>query len=248
MDSFRLVTRVFEESDTVKRIPRRAAQSLYNFPTYTIPEAALYLAVPTSTLRYWLKNHPLWKIAEREDRYTLLSFRDIAQAYYIEMARRHFDLTLTQMRDVLIEAAKESRSQYPLLQKNILVHAKHVLMDKRRRGKSPRRLIDLSRHQQLALPEIVAPLSTRILWDKGKIVQLFPWRYWTGREEDKTRPVSINPEVMSGRLVITGTRIPVQIVLQRNRDGETVSEIAKDYKLSTSSINQAIKHLVQQAA
>lgn len=231
----------------MKRIPRRSNQTLRDFPTYTIPEAALYLAIPESTLRYWLTNHPLWRVAGAGRR-PLLSFQDVAQAYYVEMVRKHFELPLSDMRHVLEEAAKESKATYPLLQKNIWLFAKHVIMDKRASAKQPRRVIDLSRSRQLAFPEVVMPLSSRFLWRGGQYVQIYPWRLWSGKTSDKVRPVSINPEVMSGRLVISGTRIPVQVVLQRNLSGETVSAIAKDYRLSTSSINQAIEHLVQQAA
>lgn len=248
MNRLRVVLRVFRESDIVKRIPRRPTQSLYDFPTYTIPEAALYLAMPTSTLRYWLRNHPLWKIADRGDRFSLLSFKDLTQAYYVEAARTHLNFTLSEMRDVLVSASKESRSEYPLLQKNILVHAKHVLMDKAARGKQPRRMVDLSRHRQLVIPDIVAPLATRILRERGNIVQLFPWRLWTGKAADKTRPVSIAPDVMSGKLVVTGTRIPVEVIVERTSQRESVRSIARDYRLSEDSIKQALRHLVPKAA
>ena len=72
--------------------------------------------------------------------------------------------------------------------------------------------------------------------------------YWTGTVEDKTRPVSISPLIMSGKLVITGTRIPVEDVVQRASEGETVASLAKDYRLSTDSIVEAMRHLVPQAA
>jgi len=232
----------------VKRIPRRANQSLLDFPTYTIPEAALYLAIPVRTLRYWVLDHPVWEIAGADLDTPLLSFRDVAQAYYIDLVRTRFKLSPAKTREVLIEARKETRRHYPLLQKNILTFFKHILMQKAATRTRGRALVDLTQHRQLAMWDVVKPFATRVSWNRqGQLVRLFPWRHWKG-PEDTTTPVSIDPEIMSGRLIITGTRIPVQVVLQRNLDGESVSQIAKDYRLPTSSINQAIEHLVHKAA
>jgi uncharacterized protein (DUF433 family) len=247
MKRLRVVLRGFEESDTVKRIPRRSNQSLLDFPTYTIPEAALYLAIPVRTLRYWVLDNPVWEIAGADLESPLLSFRDVAQAYYIDLVRRRFSLSPAKTREVLLEASKETRRQYPLLQKNILVFFKHILM-KKGASRKQRTLIDLTQHRQLAMWDVVKPFASRVEWNsRGQLVRIFPWRLWKGPEDSRT-PVSIDPEIMSGRLVVTGTRIPVQVVLQRNLAGESVSQIAKDYRLSTSSINQAIDHLVHKAA
>jgi len=233
--------RIFRESDTVKRIPRRPNQSLRDFPTYTIPEAALYLGIPVRTLRYWVLDHPIWPVAGREMSTPLLSFRDVAQAYYVELVRKHFSLTTLQTRRVMEAAAKESKSPYPLLKNNIKLFYKHVVMDKPARGKQPRRIIDLSHNRQLALPAIIDSVATRIRWDSHQEpTQLFPWRHWTGPGDD-ARPVSMRPDVMSGRLVIAGTRIPVQTVLLRSTN-ESISAIAKDYELPERSIQQALSH------
>jgi uncharacterized protein (DUF433 family) len=54
---------------------------------------------------------------------------------------------------------------------------------------------------------------------------------------------------MSGRLVVAGTRIPVQMLLARAED-EPISKIAADYDLSEETIEQALRHigLYQKAA
>src|SRR5260370_26628135 len=248
MKRLRVFSRVFQESDEVKRIPRRSNQSLLDFPTYTIPEAALYLAIPVRTLRYWVLDRPVWEIAGGDLDTPLLSFRDVAQAYYIDLVRRRFSLSPAKTREVLLEASKETKRQYPLLQKNILVFFKHILMKKAATRKQSRALIDLTQHRQLAMWDVVKPFATRVEWNRrGQLVRIFPSRLWKGPNDPRT-PLSIDPEIMSGRLIETGTRIPVQVVLQRNLAGETVNQIAKDYKLPTSAINQAIEHLVHKAA
>jgi uncharacterized protein (DUF433 family) len=242
------LTRVFEESDSVNRIPRRPDQSLRDFPIYTIPEAAADLAMPVRTLRYWATDRPLWRVAGAHLDPPLLSFRDVAQLYYVEIVRKHFNLTVGVTREVLKNAQLESKAQYPLLRPNIRIFLKHVLMDKPARGSQPRRLIDLTRGRQLALNEVIDHFSTRIRLDlEGEPLELFPWRYWTPRDK-ASRPVSLDPDIMSGQLVITNTRIPVRTVWERKRAGESVIRIARDYDLEEDAVTQALRHLVPQAA
>jgi uncharacterized protein (DUF433 family)/DNA-binding transcriptional MerR regulator len=239
--------RIFQERDSVKRIPRRPDESIRDFPVYTVPEAAIYLAVPVRTLRYWVTDNPIWPVSGKQLTPPLLSFRDIAQLYYIEIVRKHFHLTVGKTREVLRNAQKESKAQYPLLRSNIRIFLKHILMDKPARGRQPRRLIDLTQGRQMALDEVVDQFSTRIRLDlKGEPTELFPWRYWTPK--DTSKPVTINPDIMSGKLVITNTRILVRIVWERKRSGESLAEIAEDYAIEEDAVKQALRHLVPQAA
>ncbi len=245
MMELRVLLRVLKESDMAKRTPRQPHQSLLDYPTYTIPEAALYLAIPENTLRYWITSQPLWVVKHVGKNVPILSFHDIAQAYFIDVLRSHYSLTVAETRRILNAAQIESTAKYPLLKENIRVFHRHVIMDKKARGKLPRRMINLSRHPQLVMPEIVEPLSTRIRWDnKGNLVQIYPWRKWTGKAEDKSRPVTIDPNVMSGRLVITGTRIPVEVIALRRAGGESISHLAKDNRISEAGIENALEHLV----
>jgi uncharacterized protein (DUF433 family) len=248
MEDCRVLKRTIEESNMATRALRRSDQPLQDFPIYTISEAATYLAMPKDTLRYWVSEHPVWSIAGADLPTTLLSFRDLTQAYYVEVVRKHFNLSLSKTREVIEEAKKESKARYPLLADNIIVFYGHVIMDKKASKRQPRRFVDLTHNRQLAMREIVEPFATRLRWNyKRELVELFPWRYWTGKVEDKTRPVSISPLIMSGKLVITGTRIPVEDVVQRASEGENIANLAKDYRLPPDSIVEAMRHLVPQA-
>jgi uncharacterized protein (DUF433 family) len=247
MKGLRVIQQVLHASDMVTRTVRRPDQSLRDFPLYTISEAALYLAMPKATLRYWVCEHPLWHIAGGDLPTTLLSFRDLTQAYYVEVVRHHYKLSLNKAREIIEQAKKESRSKYPLLEDNILLFNRHVIMDKRASKRQPRRLVDLTSHRQLALEPVIQPFATRVRWSTQGITQIYPWRYWSGESSDTSRPVSISPEIMSGKLVVTGTRIPVEVIAERRSQDESVSSIARDYHLPEDSIKQALRHLVPQA-
>ena len=41
--------------------------------------------------------------------------------------------------------------------------------------------------------------------------------------------IAINPEIMYGKPVIKGTRIPVELILEKMSNGQTFRELSKDY-------------------
>lgn len=60
----------------------------------------------------------------------------------------------------------------------------------------------------------------------------------------KSGRVEINPKVMAGKPVITGTRIPVYLILDLLADGVTTEEIIKTYypQLAKEDIRAAIRY------
>jgi uncharacterized protein (DUF433 family) len=54
---------------------------------------------------------------------------------------------------------------------------------------------------------------------------------------------AVRYHIMSGRLVVIGTRIPVTVLWGRKRAGVAVDEIAKDYGLDSGIVQQALTHI-----
>jgi uncharacterized protein (DUF433 family) len=55
--------------------------------------------------------------------------------------------------------------------------------------------------------------------------------------------IEINPQVMMGKPVIRGTRIPVELVLRKLAEGETEAELLEDYPdLCIEDIRAAIAY------
>lgn len=53
--------------------------------------------------------------------------------------------------------------------------------------------------------------------------------------------IEVNPKIMFGKPIIAGTRIPVEIILEKLAIGETVDAILKDYpRLTKDDIHAAI--------
>ena len=231
------------------RTPRRPSQDLRDYPVYTLAEAARYLGMPGRTLYHWLSDNPLWTAAGADFPVRLLSFKDIAQSYFIEFIRRHAGISARKAREILRNAQLETKTPYPLLDKNIKVLFRHILLDQPAKKKAPRYVVDLSQHRQLVIHEVVDLYASRIQRNaKGELERLFPWRLWN-KDQNGRRPVTIDPNIMSGRLVVTGTRIPVDILLYRKRSGESVPDMSKDYGIPEQAVKDALSHLaLRQAA
>lgn len=59
----------------------------------------------------------------------------------------------------------------------------------------------------------------------------------------KVRGIEINPKIMFGKPVIAGTRIPVEIILDKLAAGQTIREILEDYpRLTKGDIQTAIDY------
>ncbi|MGA8012761.1 MAG: DUF433 domain-containing protein [Candidatus Acidiferrales bacterium] len=224
------------------REARRRNQDVRDYPIYTIPEAAAYLGMPQRTFYNWLSDHPLWAPAGKGTKVQLLSFRDLAQAHFIEFIRKHAGISMQKAKEILHNAQLETNSRYPLLDRNIKVLFKHILLDKPARGRVARHVVDLSQHRQFVMQHVVDLFATRVKRDRrGELEQLYPWRLY--KVGDEAKPVTLDPDVMSGRLVITGTRIPARLLWARRKSGEKISAIAHDYDIGEEIVVQALRHL-----
>jgi uncharacterized protein (DUF433 family) len=228
---------------------RKDGESLYTFPSQTIPEAAQSLGIEQGTLYSWYsKSAPLLTPSAwygEDNRIALLSFRDLEEAYKLHLLRTKYGQSMQYLEKALREARKESHSNHPLIDCKLVVF-NYLALDKPARGRRGRKMLPLGfagKKSQL-IPEVVDTWGRRIVSDRsGKTVRIFPWR--KAKTDDVSRPVSIDPEVLSGRLVVTGTRIPVRVLLRRKEHGESTRSIAKDYGLDPDIVVKALIHLDQ---
>jgi len=218
---------------------RRPGQDVRTLPTYTIPEAAVFLAIPRRTLASWYEGEdPVLRASGRLGTTYLLSYRDLEEAYRLYLLRERFDFSLQFLRRSMRNARRMFRSQHPLQRADAVKECLHDLVyDKPARGGRPRTITSLGKKPgQELIQEVVNLFAERI--ETGKFI--FPWRF--AATDHESRPVSMNPRIMSGRLVVTGTRIPVKVLWGRRRAGADVHEIAADYGLDNKTVEQALTH------
>lgn len=219
---------------------RQPGQDIRTLPTYTIPEAAVFLAIPRRTLASWYEgNVPILKASGNYGLTHLLSYRDIEEAYRVHLLRERFDFSLQFLRRSMGNARRMFRSQHPLQRADAVKEClSDLVYDKPARGISPRRITSIGKRPGQDVIEEVANLFAERI-ETGKFI--FPWRY--AATDHQSKPVSMNPRIMSGRLVVTGTRIPVTVLLGRKRAGINVEEIAKDYGLDRGIVEKALTHI-----
>jgi uncharacterized protein (DUF433 family) len=135
-------------------------------------------------------------------------------------------------------ARKMFRSHHPLQRVDAVKKClRDLVYEKPRRGHHPRMITSIGRSPgQQMIKEVADLFAERIENDKV----IYPWRF---ADTDKSRPVSMNPFIMSGRLVVAGTRIPVTVLWGRKHAGITASEIARDYGLDRDVVEKALTHI-----
>lgn len=235
-------------SNKPMRAPRQDVRTL---PTYTIPEAAVCLGINRWTLADWYDDSSAEPILKPSGSYLnngnikLLSFRDLEEAYKVHLLRTKHQKSMQYLQCALADARKESGSDHPLLECKMIVFDR-LALERPAKGKRPKQMIPLGGGQMpLYIPEVLETWGKRILEDsQGRATQIFPWKQ--ADTDDISKPVSINANVLSGRLVITGTRVPVDVLLGYYESGRTVEEIAKLYRLDVAIVRKALQHVEQQ--
>lgn len=247
------VSRIFEYDDEMLHRNKPAletGQDPRNLPTYTIPEAAEYLAMDPWTLLSWYsKREPMLKPSGwygDAQAFALLSFYDLEEAYKVHLLRTKYGYSLQYLRNALADARKHTSSDHPLIHPKYKFYVfDRLALEIPRRGKKSGAMIPLASKRSLYIGEVVKTWGRRIIADKkGYTNQIFPWRF--AATDDDSRPVSIQPDVLSGRLVVTGTRIPVRILVNRVRAGEKIREVAKDYGIDPELVKRAVSHFAKE--
>ncbi|MGC1869827.1 MAG: DUF433 domain-containing protein [Acidobacteriaceae bacterium] len=222
-----------------KKPARKPGQSVQMVPTYTIPEASSFLAINTRTLFSWYEgNDPILKASGVAGSIHLLSYRDLEEAYRVYLLREKFHFPLQFLRKSMLNARRMFRSQHPLQRVDAVKEClSDLIYDKPARGGSSRTVTSLGQHPGQQLVKEVADLFAERIEPEHFI---FPWRF---AATDSSRPVSMNPNIMSGRLVVEGTRIPVSALLESRRSGSNIPEIARDYDLDPDIVEKALIHI-----
>jgi len=223
----------------------------YVHPTFTIPEAAQSLAIDEWKLLSWYSGKAPLLVPSgwyRSGSIALLSFRDVEEAYKVHLLHTKFNFSFQSIRRFMRNARHETGSEHPLTlpDQEILVFGSLVLRTKGRGRRKPQ-VMSLDGTPSFYIAEVVKQWGKRIVSNRKKHqYQIFPWRY--AKDDDRTRPVVMDPTVMSGRLVVKGTRIPVNILWGRKRSGESLKYLAQDYGIKFDLVQNALRHLDKEAA
>lgn len=212
---------------------------------YSRAEAARYLHISPSTLRSWVLGRP-YPVADgerysqglvqlpdsRDDR---LSFSNLIEAYVLLALRKQFRVKMREVRQALDYARKHLRIERVLLSPQLRVMRGSMFwlhLDQ---------LIDLGKGGQEAMPEILAAYLERIEWEPdGGPARIFPF----SRPEALSSPrlVKIDPLLAFGRPVLERRAVTTAVIAERFKVGESIGEIAQDYDLQASEVEEALRY------
>jgi uncharacterized protein (DUF433 family) len=183
------------------------------------------------------RSRPLIHLDDPKRQY--LSFVNLVEAHVLVAIRRHYGVKLSKVRKALDFLRRQFRIERPLIDQTFQTDGLDLFVE--RYGD----LINISRQGQGAMKEIIGAYLARIERDgAGLPIKLYPFTRDTEAETlrgSNPRVIVMNPAVSFGRPVIAGTGIPVSSVYERYKAGDSVAELALDYQLEVSAIEEAIR-------
>jgi uncharacterized protein (DUF433 family) len=218
-------------------------------PAYAVTEAAHYLRLPVATLRSWVagrtypvsgqkrRSKPVIHLDDPKRRF--LSFLNLVEAHVLAAIRRRYGVQLPRIRRALDYVRREFHVERPLIDQVFQTDGLDLFVE--RYGE----LINVSREGQQVMKEIIGVYLQRIERDaRGLPIKLYPFTRDTesgSAPRPDPRLVVISPSVSFGRPVIAGTGIPVSAIYERYKAGDSVEELARDFRLGTSAVEEAIR-------
>jgi uncharacterized protein (DUF433 family) len=212
-------------------------------PAYPLSEAARYLKLPAATLRAWTlgrryptthgKSHfqPLIRAASGKP--PLLSFSNLIEAHVLRALRTDHGVSVKDVRQAVEFAEKRLGIERLLLRPELRSDAGKVLLD--RYGE----LIDLSASGQLAMRQVLQAHLKRVTWDDERFpIRLHP--FVVGEAASPQMPIAIDPRISFGRPVVISRGISTAAIVARIDAGEPVTDLAADYELSVTEIEDAV--------
>lgn len=234
---------------------RRTNEDIRELPSYSITEAALYLAIPSSTLKTWFRGYkgpsgtryPAM-LRPADGRRLLLSFYNLVEAHILDSARRR-GVNTRRLRIAVEWANATLPGNHPLLTNEFATAGKRMFVRKLQ-GKT----IEASRYGQIVslrlAPLLKKFLKTIVRGPDDLPIEIYPIRPTPERlDAEKKRvymresPLAINPRICSGRPVVKGTDVLASVLRLRVHASEPLSDLARDYGLDTSEIYKVVKYL-----
>jgi uncharacterized protein (DUF433 family) len=161
-----------------------------------------------------------------------LSFVNLTEAFVLFAMRRRYKIQMPRIRDAVSYVESKMGVAHPLAFQQFRTNYVDLFV------RTVAGDVNVSRGGQIRLDELCEELD-RIEWQHGRPIALFP--IVTRREDDSSRPIRISPLVAFGRPVLAGTRIPTSVVCGRFYGGESVVELAEDYGIAVSAIEEAVR-------
>ena len=227
----------------IRNIPTKT--EVRYLPSYNISEASAYLRLPKATLRTWFGGQANFNllIAPAQEKPLALSFINLVEAYVLASIRREHKLSMNKIRRGLDFISRNYSSEHPLVEKDFETDGLSLFLNELDVT------YDISRGSaQVVFKEILEKYMQRVERDfNGLPAKFYPFS--RDGEADDPKSILIDPKISFGRPILSIINIPVEIIIERYRAGETISELTGDYECNQEKIEEAIRcQLWEQAA
>lgn len=210
-------------------------RDLREVPAYSIGEAAGYLRIPKSTLRAWLLGQqafrPVIEIADRKRRQ--LSFINLVEAFVLSAIRRQYSIPLPKVRKAVDYLRRTFKTSRPLADEQFATDGVNLFVEKFGT------LIGVSEEGQVHLREVILDRLKYVRFDPKGIAEkivLFP-----ARGPAMKGDIVIDPRLSFGRPVLDGVGVRTSILVERFRTGESIEQLAREYRAAPEAIQNAIR-------
>ncbi len=213
-------------------------------PTYTVPDAARLLRMPSATLRSWTFGRDYETvdgarrfgrlIAPPADPHRRLSFTNLIEAHVLRALRTRHGVAMQDVRRALDHAQEKYGIERLLIHEELEAAPGRLFLD------HYGTLIELSQGGQLALRQVFEAHLKRVIYDARDHlpVRFFPW--FPVESERAKRTIAVDPRISFGDPVTHHRGIRTAVIADRFEAGEAIADLAADYDLKDAEIEDAI--------
>lgn len=233
-----------------------AHSPIYDEPAYRAPEAAHILGLPSATVQAWCFGHDYRHrhdgsrklfarvIAPADERQRLLSFVNLCELHLLAVIRRHHRVQLPQVRAAVQYMRDRLGEDRPLASGKFRTNGVDLFVE------HAGELLNVSKQGQRALREDFERALDRVDFagDAQRPVRLFPFTRPPSRQELQPKIVLIDPALSFGRPVVAGAFVRTEVIESRFQAGDSIADMALDYGIDSSNIEEALRFEQRRAA
>lgn len=219
-------------------------------PAYKASEVAAVLGVPKTTVGAWCFGQgtgagrsfkPLVKPADEQGRF--LSFTNLCELHVLAVIRRHHLINMATVRSSLEYVRSQLKQDRPLIAQAFMTNGVDLFIEK------TSQLINVSRDGQTALRgEFQQALARIDRSAQGGPVRLFPYSRISPDIAQQPKAVAIDPQISFGRPILLNAGVMTAVISDRFMAGDSVAEMAQDYGVAETDIDEALRFTQKLAA
>jgi uncharacterized protein (DUF433 family) len=206
-------------------------------PLYSLVEVGRYARVQPNTLRSWTRSDDSGLLVPAgPNTIAPLSFINLIEAHVLLALRRTHMLPMQKIRTATEWLKNHYGIEHPLAELDRETDGIDVFI------RESDHIVSASRRGQIAIREALSQYLKRIERDPNCVpIRFFPLTY-----DASPKTVVMDPAVAYGRPVIKSTRITTLMIFERYSGGESLIDIAEDYDLKMSTVEEALRCEIDQ--